>query len=417
LVRGCSTDFDGDGDADGDGHADVSEPDACQCRPLGSVDVDSDGICDDEDTDLDDDGVNDDVDNCLGLWNPIQEDLDEDGRGDLCDPTDERARIDAVAPRQAVSATRGYVRGAYFGATAGQLRLDGGPVAIESWTDTLITLTWPLLTDGTHALAVQPAGAIQAGPAYPLVASSQSPIEMAPAHVGRCTPVSQVSPGGFRRNLVFTPDGATVYTIQHAAIEQWRVLRDAGGTILDFVFEGYVGTARSVDGGIDVGPDGAIFGVAYPDPILNRMPLDGTEATTIDLVPSGVVASNGGGAIHFDPVHLGEDALMFGWSSGIRRLHGTVTGGVWTLSSATLLSSTNGWEGAHFVPAGPHAGKLIASHWSAGQLMLLTWPGLQAEVLATVGRPYGMDYDPVTGDLLVGQDRNNGNVVVLRDCP
>lgn len=42
-------------------------------------------ITPDKAVDEDDDGVDDENDNCLGVYNPSQQDLDEDGKGDHCD--------------------------------------------------------------------------------------------------------------------------------------------------------------------------------------------------------------------------------------------------------------------------------------------------------------------------------------------
>jgi len=43
--------------------------------------------------DSDDDGVNDDEDNCPSDYNPLQEDLTEDGVGDICDDDDDKDNV------------------------------------------------------------------------------------------------------------------------------------------------------------------------------------------------------------------------------------------------------------------------------------------------------------------------------------
>ncbi|MBP7126206.1 thrombospondin type 3 repeat-containing protein, partial [Myxococcota bacterium] len=70
---------------DGDGV--VDETDNCPVVPNpGQQDLDQDGIGDDCDPDRDGDGVVDETDNCPVVPNPGQQDLDQDGIGDDCDP-------------------------------------------------------------------------------------------------------------------------------------------------------------------------------------------------------------------------------------------------------------------------------------------------------------------------------------------
>lgn len=81
VVNSDQANFDGD-----------VEGDACD------VDDDNDGVADvvdafpfnqSESVDADNDLVGDNADNCPGQWNGLQEDLDEDGQGDLCDLDDD----------------------------------------------------------------------------------------------------------------------------------------------------------------------------------------------------------------------------------------------------------------------------------------------------------------------------------------
>ncbi|MBT4070579.1 MAG: hypothetical protein HOE79_04995 [Euryarchaeota archaeon] len=88
-----STDYDSDGckdstedyDDDEDGVFDTN--DLCPLGPLGWVsnpeeDIEGDGCAD---WDTDEDGFVDQMDNCPGIYNPLQADLDDDQIGDICD--------------------------------------------------------------------------------------------------------------------------------------------------------------------------------------------------------------------------------------------------------------------------------------------------------------------------------------------
>jgi len=100
-------DTDADGVPDGEDSAPL-DPNACRdadadacddCssgtdNPAGDgPDTDADGLCDAGDPDDDSDGVADGADNCRVVFNPGQDDTDDDSAGDLCDIDDGRTAV------------------------------------------------------------------------------------------------------------------------------------------------------------------------------------------------------------------------------------------------------------------------------------------------------------------------------------
>src|SRR5262249_42205732 len=97
LGDACDDDIDGDGfknDVDACPAAVFPGRDPSGALPTGGgPDSDGDGIADDCDlcprdpgNDVDEDGVCGDVDNCPHTFNPLQEDSNQDGSGDACQP-------------------------------------------------------------------------------------------------------------------------------------------------------------------------------------------------------------------------------------------------------------------------------------------------------------------------------------------
>jgi hypothetical protein len=68
-----------------------------------------------------------------------------------------------------------------------------------------------------------------------------------------------------------------------------------------------------------------------------------------------------------------------------------------------MLQGISGPEGIHFVPSGINAGKLMVNSWTGGEILLYDWPPTSPTALpqrfAALTSPYGVDFDPITGDL------------------
>ena len=89
-------------------------------RPDGP-DNDGDGHLDRCDTDDDEDGVRDREDNCPFVANPLQEDSDDDGEGDLCEPTPDPGADPALGCRADISTIRSPRQGRNYPGAPGSL--------------------------------------------------------------------------------------------------------------------------------------------------------------------------------------------------------------------------------------------------------------------------------------------------------
>ena len=129
LNRGSGPSF---ADIDGDGLKNIADNCPVNINPL-QEDLDEDGIGDICDVDIDGDSINNDIDNCRIVANPSQADFDTDGLGDACDSDDDNDNV-ADASDFCPATALGSIVDPSMGCSIAQLVPCEGPVgSSEAW--------------------------------------------------------------------------------------------------------------------------------------------------------------------------------------------------------------------------------------------------------------------------------------------
>jgi hypothetical protein len=233
----------------------------------------------------------------------------------------------------------------------------------------------------------------------------------------------------------FGSDGRTLYLIGSAgfkasSIYALEVERDAATqAITGFGPSRMHARAEHADGGLTQVADGTFYWSTWREHELGELPAKGS-AKRFPLAASGV--PSGGGGLAF---------VTAGTSAGALLMSGYADGGIYSVGLSEPIDGTRtpipdsaklvarlpkGIEGIRFVPKGPLAGSLLVANWDAGAVSLVDidrktgLPVVDAENRASprnylggmVGAS-GLDFDPVSGALVVSGWGSGNRLVVL----
>ena len=260
---------------------------------------------------------------------------------------------------------------------------------------------------------------------------------------------------GYLGAMMFSEDGDILYVVGDSeqsdhALYAVPVTRDPStlqvtdlGPAEDvtLVFEGSE-DVTGLDAGLEVGPEGTWFYTYFPDNHLGERPGGAGGAETIyDLDLAGVASSVAG--LTFSP-HVDDPLSGFGqaqlsvWNTTeLMNLPLTsLGGGLYEPGTAELFATLpNGSCGAiQYVPYGPFEGDLMHADWSTGEVQILdidpdTGLAIDADTgLPTLGTtnpvdsawasdmgvgPWGLEFDPLTGDLFISTWAGNPSDTII----
>jgi hypothetical protein len=229
----------------------------------------------------------------------------------------------------------------------------------------------------------------------------------------------------------FSTDGQTLWLVGNAgsksgSVHALLVRRDAASkAITGFGPPRLHSAAAHADGGLALARDGALYWSTWREHELGELPAGG-KTSRFPLAASGVPA--GGGGLAFVPRGEARGALLMSSyaDGGLYRLDLTEpSDGARTPvpgSAKKLVNLRKGTEGVRFAPAGRLDGGLLVCNWDAGAVTL-------TQINPETGLPYegegqaknfltglegvsGLDFDPVSGDLLL-TSWGSGNRLLL----